>query len=373
MAKKDYYETLGLDKNASPDDIKSAYRKLAKKYHPDLNKDNPEAAEKFKEVNEAYETLSDPQKKANYDQFGSAEGFAGGGQGFGGFGGAGFGGFEDIFSNLFSGFGGAGASRTTALSGDDVQVKMTLSFKEAVFGCKKDINITRIENCEHCHATGAKDGTKLHTCSTCNGTGTVRYTENTMLGRMIREGICKSCNGTGKIVDEKCEHCNGNGYNKVNSTISVNVPAGIDDGQVLTMRGAGNAGIRGGASGDLHIIVTVLPHPVLDRDGFDLNLKLYVPFTTLLLGGEVEVPLTDGYTMLKIPELTQSNTVFKLKGKGIKHLNSNTYGNIIVTVIAETPKNLSKEEKAALQKISQTQSINNYSRYKTYLKDIQNI
>ena len=373
MAKKDYYETLGVDKNATADEIKSAYRKLAKKNHPDLNKDNPSAAEKFKEVNEAYETLSDPQKKSNYDQFGSAEGFAGGSGFGGGFGGAGFGGFEDLFSNFFGNFGGSATRANASVRGDDIQVKMTLSFKEAVFGCKKDVAITRVENCEHCHGTGAKGGTKYHTCSTCNGTGTVRYTENTMLGRMIREGICKSCNGTGKIVDEKCEHCNGNGYNRLNTSVSINVPAGIDDGQVLTMRGAGNAGIRGGASGDLHIIVTVLPHPVLDREGFDLKLKLYVPFTTLLLGGEVEVPLTDGYTMLKIPELTQSNTVFKLKGKGIKHLNSNTYGNIIVTVIGETPKSLSKEDKAALNKIKETQSVNNYARYKSYLKDIQNI
>ena len=371
MAKKDYYETLGVDKNATPDDIKNAYRKLAKKYHPDLNKDNPEAAEKFKEVNEAYETLSDPQKKSNYDQFGSAEGFSGAGFGGAGGGFGGFGGFEDIFSNLFSGFGGA---RTNAqVRGEDIQVKMTLNFTEAVFGCKKDITVPRVENCDHCHGTGAKDGSKYHTCSACNGTGVVRYTENTMLGRMIREGICKTCNGTGKIIDEKCEYCNGNGYNRANSRISVSVPAGIDDGQVLTMRGAGNAGVRGGASGDLHIIVTVLPHPVLERDGFDLKLKLYVPFTTLLLGGEVQVPLTDGFTMLKIPELTQSNTVFKLKGKGIKHLNSNTYGSIEVTVVGETPKLLSKEEKAAISKIKETQSINNYSRYKSYLKDIQNI
>ncbi len=370
MAKKNYYETLGVDKNASADDIKSAYRKLAKKYHPDLNKDNPEAAEKFKEVNEAYECLSDPTKKSNYDQFGSAEGMNPN-DFFGGAGG-GFGGFEDIFSNFFGNFGGGAARTSTAVRGDDIQVRMTLSFKEAVFGCTKDITMPRVENCEHCNGTGAKGGTKYHTCHECGGAGTVRYTENTMLGRVIRQGMCKTCSGTGKIVDEKCSECNGNGYRKVTSKVSVKVPAGIADGQVLTMRGKGNAGVRGGATGDLHIIVTVTPHPVLDRDGYDLNLKLYVPFTTLLLGGEVEVPLTDGYTMLKIPELTQSNTVFKLKGKGIKHLNSNSYGNIVVTVVGETPKNLSKEDKIALGKIRDTMSINNYSRYKSYLKDIEN-
>lgn len=372
MAKKNYYETLGVDKNATPDEIKSAYRKLAKKYHPDLNKDNPSAAEKFKEVNEAYECLSDPTKKSNYDQFGSAEGvnpndfFGGNGGGFGG-----FGGFEDLF-NIFGNFGGGATRANTQVRGEDIQIKINLTFKEAVFGCKKDITLPRVENCSECNGTGAKNGTAYHTCGECNGTGTVRYTENTMLGRMIRQGVCKTCSGTGKIIDTRCTECGGNGYKKVNSKMSVSIPAGIDDGQVLTMRGKGNAGIRGGANGDLHIIVNVQPHPVLDRSGFDLNLKLYVPFTTLLLGGEVEVPLTDGYTMLKIPELTQSNTVFKLKGKGIKHLNSNNYGNIIVTVIGETPKNLSKEDKAALAKIRDTQSVNNYTRYKSYLKDIEN-
>ncbi len=372
-SKKNYYDVLGVDKSATPDQIKSAYRKLAKQYHPDLNKDNPDAAEKFKEVNEAYECLSDSTKRANYDQFGSAEGvnpndFFGGNAG-GGFGG--FGGFEDLFNIFGGGFGNARAN--TAMQGEDLQIRINLTFKEAVFGCKKELNIPRVETCAECHGTGARGGTRYHTCNECNGTGTIRYTENTMLGRMIRQGVCKTCNGTGKIIDEKCTACGGNGYSKVTSKISVNVPAGIDDGQVLTMRGKGNAGIRGGANGDLHIIVSVAPHPVLNRDGYDLTLKLYVPFTTLLLGGEVEVPLTDGYTMLKIPELTQSNTVFKLKGKGIKNLNSNSYGNIIVTVIGETPKSLSKEDKAALARMRDTISTANYSRYKSYLKDIQNM
>ncbi len=372
-SKKNYYDVLGVDKSATPDQIKSAYRKLAKQYHPDLNKDNPDAAEKFKEVNEAYECLSDSTKRANYDQFGSAEGvnpndFFGGNAG-GGFGG--FGGFEDLFNIFGGGFGNARAN--TAMQGEDLQIRINLTFKEAVFGCKKELNIPRVETCAECHGTGARGGTRYHTCNECNGTGTVRYTENTMLGRMIRQGVCKTCNGTGRIIDEKCTACNGNGYSKVTSKISVNVPAGIDDGQVLTMRGKGNAGVRGGANGDLHIIVSVAPHPVLNRDGYDLTLKLYVPFTTLLLGGEVEVPLTDGYTMLKIPELTQSNTVFKLKGKGIKNLNSSSYGNIIVTVIGETPKSLSKEDKAALARMRDTISTANYSRYKSYLKDIQNM
>ena len=372
MADKNYYDILGVDKNASPDEIKSAYRKLAKKYHPDINKESG-ADEKFKEVNEAYECLSDPQKKSNYDQFGSAtgpQGFGGFGGGTGGFGGFGdCGDFGDIFSNIFGGFGG-GTKTKQAQRGEDIQMQMNLSFEEAVFGTTKEIHVPRYENCSHCNGTGAKNGTEYTKCSDCNGTGQVRYTSNTMFGTMVKQGVCKTCNGTGKVIKEKCSECNGNGYKKVNSTISVKVPAGIDDGQVLTMRGKGNCGKRGGEDGDLHIIVNVDEHRLLDRDGFDLHLKLYVPFYTLLLGGEVEIPLAKGTTTLKIPELTQSNTVFKLRGKGIKYLNRETYGNLIVTVVAETPKNLSKADKKAIEELKKSLKPDNFSRYKDYQKDL---
>jgi len=373
MADKNYYDILGLDKNASPEDIKSAYRKLAKKYHPDINREDG-AAEKFKEVNEAYECLSDPKKKANYDQFGSADGP----QGFGGFGGGAdfggfdFGGFGDIFSNIFGGFGG-GSTRNMGSRGEDLQVQITLSFEEAVFGVSKDITLNRIEKCTHCSGTGAKNGTEYKTCSECNGSGQVRYTENSMFGRVIRQGICKNCNGTGKEIKEKCTECGGNGYKKVNSTISINIPAGIDDGQVLTMRGKGNCGKRGGEDGDLHVIVKVKPHRLLVREGFDLTLKVYVPFFTLLLGGEIEIPLPKGTTTLKIPELTQSNTVFKLKGKGIKYLNRETYGNLVITVVGETPKSLSKADKKALNVLRDNIKNDDFSRYKDYLREIKNI
>jgi molecular chaperone DnaJ len=376
MADKNYYDILGVSKSASPDEIKSAYRKLAKKYHPDINKE-PGADEKFKEVNEAYECLSDPQKKSNYDQFGSATGP----QGFGGFGGGFGGGFEgfgdfsdlgDIFGNIFGGFGGG--SRTERGSrGEDLQVQITLSFEEAVFGVTKEIIVPRYESCEACNKTGARNGTEYTKCSECNGTGQVRYTTNTMFGSIVRQGTCKSCNGTGKQIKEKCPECNGQGYKKVNSTISVKVPAGIDDGQVLTMRGKGNCGKRGGEDGDLHIIVKVKEHRLLVRDGFDLQLKLYVPFYTLLLGGEVEIPLAKGTTTLKIPELTQSNTTFKLRGKGIKYLNRETYGNLIVTVVAETPKTLSKSDKKALEELKKSIKPDSFGRYKDYLKDMKNI
>lgn len=374
MADKNYYDILGLGKDASPEDIKSAYRKLAKQYHPDINKE-PGAAEKFKEINEAYECLSDPNKKSNYDQFGSAsgpQGFGGfgGGQGFGGFGDFDFG---DIFSNIFGGGFGSSNTRTMGSRGEDLQVQITLSFEEAVFGVTKDISLNRVESCSHCNGTGAKNGTEFTTCSECHGSGQVRYTENSIFGRVVRQGPCKNCNGTGKEIKEKCSECGGNGYKKVTSTISVNVPAGIDDGQVLTMRGKGNCGKRGGEDGDLHIIVKVKPHKILHREGFDLDMKLYVPFYTLLLGGEVEIPLPKGTTTLKIPELTQSNTVFKLKGKGIKYLNRETYGNLIITVIAETPKTLSKSDKKAIEELQKAIKQDNFSRYKEYLKDIKNI
>lgn len=374
---KNYYDILGVSKNASADEIKSAYRGLAKKYHPDINKE-PGAAEKFKEINEAYEVLSDPTKKSNYDNYGSATGpnpndfFGGANGGAGGFGGGfGFGGLDDLFNMFSGGFGGK--RNSTKVNGEDINVKMNLTFEEAVFGCTKEINVTKIENCEKCNGTGAKNGTKYTTCPECNGSGSVTYTENTILGRVVRTGICKSCNGTGRKIIEKCENCNGDGYNKVTKTVSIKVPAGIDNDQILTMTGGGNAGIRGGRNGDLHIYVSVKDHKLFDRDGYDLNLKVYVPFYTLINGGEVEIPLTKGTTTIKIPELTQSNTIFKLKGKGIKNLNSNSYGNINVTIVGEAPKSLSKDAKQLIDKLKETLNDDNFSRYKNYVKDLKDL
>lgn len=371
---KNYYDILGVSKDASADEIKSAYRKLAKQYHPDLNKDNPQAAEKFKEINEAYEVLSDPQKRQNYDTYGSANGpnpndFFGGGGFSGGFS---FDGFEDLF-NIFGNFGKSRSANSTAIHGEDITVKLNLTFEESVFGVTKNITINKIENCHLCNGIGAKHGTAYTTCKECNGSGYVKYTENTLFGRMIKTGVCKTCNGTGKKITEKCDHCNGNGYTKVQKTVSVNVPAGIDDGQVITMRNAGNSGIRGGENGDLQIIVSVKPHKLLVREGYDLNLKLYVPFYLLILGGEVTVPLPKGTTKLSIPPLTQSNTIFKLKGKGIKHLNSNTVGNLNVVVIGESPKNLSKEDKILLEKLSKGLKDSDFARYKTFLNEMNNL
>ena len=376
VANKNYYDILGVDKNATPDDIKSAYRSLAKKYHPDLNK-TAEAAEKFKEINEAYEVLSDPAKKSNYDNYGSADGpnpndfFGGAGGGFNG-GGFNFGGLDDLFNMFGGGFGG-GATRSNAINGETIAIKMSLSFEEAVFGCEKEVSINKIEVCSSCSGNGSKHGTKTTTCPDCNGSGFVKYTEQSMFGRIVRTGVCKTCNGTGKKILEKCPDCNGDGYKRVNKKVNIKIPAGIDDGQVLTMRGAGNDGLRGGQNGDLQILVNVKPHKLLVRDGYDLNIKVYVPFITLLVGGEVEVPLPKGTTTIKIPELTQSNTVFKLRGKGIKNLNSINYGNVNVTIVGEAPKSLSREEKTLLNNLSDKFNSSDFSRYKNYLKDIESI
>lgn len=382
MANKNYYEELGVDKNASADEIKSAYRKLAKKYHPDLNKDNPEAAEKFKNINEAYEVLSDETKRRNYDQFGSADGptfngFGGNSSGFGGFGGADFGGFsgglDDIF-NMFTGgaFGGSQARSTNApINGSDIGVSITLTFTEAALGCKKVFNIERDEVCSHCSGTGAKGGTEYTKCAECSGTGQVRYTQDTIFGRMVTQGVCKSCNGTGKSIKTKCEYCNGLGHSNKISKIEVNIPAGVDNGEVLTLKDGGNSGRNGGANGRLVINVKVKEHPLFVREGSDLLLKVYVPFYTLLLGGEIEIPLVTGKQKLTIPALTQSNTTFKLKNKGIKNLKKVGNGDILVTVVAESPKSLSKDEKKLLEALSKDSS--NYARYKSYLKDLNNL
>lgn len=380
---EDYYKILGVDKNASDDEIKSAYRRLAKKYHPDINKEK-DADVKFKEVNEAYSVLSDKTKKAQYDQFGQGRGsdfFKNGGMG-GGFGGGfggdfggfnfDFGGFDDIFSSMFGGAFG-GRSKTSAVAGDDIQVQINLTFKEAVLGCNKNINISRVDNCSDCSGTGAKNGKDYSTCRECNGSGTVQYRENSLFGTVIRTGPCKECDGKGKIIKEKCPSCGGNGYKKQNKSISINIPAGVDNHQVVTVRGGGNAGLRGGPNGDLHIIVNVAKHKLLERENYNLKLKVFVPFTLLITGGDVEVPLVEGTTKIKIPEYTQNNMVFKLKGRGVKHLNSSNVGDLLVTVVGETPKSLNRAEKELLSKLENNISSSQYTRYKQYIKDLKSL
>lgn len=377
MASKDYYEILGVSKDASEDEIKSAYRRLAKKYHPDLNK-TEEAASKFKEINEAYEVLGDSKKRANYDQFGSADGNPFGadgnaGGGFGDFFGGGAGGFGDIFGDIFSAFGGGtrGGSRVSQ-QGEDINLAMNLTFEEACFGVEKDITVGKIEQCASCHGTGAKNGSEFTTCSQCGGSGRVRMQERTIFGVSIREGACPKCNGTGKIIKEKCDDCMGKGYRKINKQIHVKFPAGIDNGQTLRMRGEGNAPTSGaGVNGDLNIKVSVGSHRVLVRKGYDLTMDLYVPFTTALLGGKIEIPSLEGKYELKIPERTISGTVLRVKNKGVQNLNSKNRGDLLVTIKAEMPSSLSKDEKSAIESLANSIGDNSYPKYNEILRKIK--
>lgn len=365
MAEKDYYKVLGVDRSASADEIKNAYRKLAKKYHPDLNKDSAQAAEKFKEINQAYEVLSDPTKKSNYDQYGSSEGPKGFGDFFSGGGGGGFG---DFFSDIFSAFGGGGTSSRGQVyeRGDDINIEIAISFEDAAFGTTKYVNVDKVESCAHCKATGAKDGKEFTTCSSCSGTGRIRTTQNTIFGTTVREGMCSTCNATGKIIKEKCVHCNGKGYSKVSKEISIKIPAGIDDGQVLRLRGQGNAPIRNGESGDLNVRIKVKPHAIFTRNGFDLHLDLNLPFASLLLGEQIEIPLLEGVYKLDIKELTQSGTIVRIKRKGLKHLNRDSHGDLVVTLRSEAPKSMDKKLKESLKQIKKQEKSSDYPKYKKF-------
>ena len=369
MANKDYYKILGVERNASEDEIKSAYRKLAKKYHPDLNKDNPDAAEKFKEINEAYEVLGDEKKRSNYDQFGSGDGPQFSGFNTGGMGG-GFdfsGDFGDIFGDIFSAFGGSGRTRQRTYRGEDINVAINITLKEACLGTTKTIMVNKVEKCDKCMGTGAKNGKEFSTCPDCKGAGRVRYQQNTIFGTTIREGECQTCNGTGKIIKERCPYCNGKGYTKLQKSVQVKIPAGIDNDQILRMNGQGNSPTRPGINGDLNIRINVLPDKLLERKGNDLYIDIYVPFTTLLLGGEVEVPTLEGIFNLTIKELTQSGTVMRIKNKGAKILHREIRGDLLVTLKAESPKTLDKKTKDALKDIQNNISQNQYPKYKKYL------
>ena len=354
--KRDYYESLGLQKGAGDDEIKKAYRKLAKEYHPDLHPGDKAAEEKFKEIGEAYEVLSDPDKKAKYDRYGHAAfdpsaGFGGGGAG-------GFGGFDDlgdILGSIFGGgFGGGGARRNGPMRGESVRARLAITFEEAAFGCSKDVSITRIEDCDDCGGSGAAKGTVPETCPKCNGSGQVSVQQRTPFGVMATTTSCRNCGGTGKIVKTPCSRCSGKGKIRRQRTISVNIPAGIDDGQTISLRGQGHAGANGGPTGDMLITVSVKTHALFDRDGTSVLLALPVSFVQAALGADVEVPTLDGKVKLTIPEGTQTGSVFRLRGKGIPHLNSSARGDQFVTVNIETPKNLTKEQKELLRQFGDT-------------------
>ena len=367
---KNYYDILGVEKNASQSDIKSAYFKLAKKYHPDVNKD-PEAAPKFKEINEAYSCLSDEQKRKNYDQFGNAEGnpfqnAGGGGTGgfdFGGFSGD-FGGFD--FGDIFSSFGfGSSSQRRANTVGSSIALRLNLTFEEAANGVSKTFSFTRTEKCDHCGGTGAEGG-EVKTCPTCNGTGQVRYSQNSLFGRIVNVGTCSTCNGKGKVASQKCSVCGGNGAVKKTRTITVAVPAGIDNGQQMTISGEGNFSSGNVQAGDLILQINVAPHKMLTRNGFDLYITVPIPFTTSLLGGQITVPVVNGKVTMDIPPLTQTGTVFTIKGKGVKKLKKNGFGDLFITVNVEMPKNLDKDTRDKLKNAVEGISSSSYSKVKDY-------
>lgn len=359
--KRDYYEVLGVDRGASDDQIKSAYRKLAKKYHPDLNKDNAEAEKKFKEVNEAYEVLSDPGKKSKYDQFGHAgvdpnAGF--GGAGYGG----GFGGFDvdlgDIFSSFFGGgFGGSSQRKNGPQRGKDILHQLELTFEEAAFGVEKEVNIYRSEKCTTCHGTGAKKGTSPVQCSTCHGSGQVRATVG---GMFTTVRTCDTCHGTGQIIKEPCETCRGRGFERKARTIKVRVPAGVDEGQRVVVSGNGESGLRGGSAGDLIVQISIAPHKVFKRRGFDVYATQEISFVQAALGADVQVPTIHGAVEYRVPEGTQNGTVFRLREKGISRLNSSGRGDEYVTIKVVTPKNLNEEQKEKLREFAEMTNEKNY-------------
>ena len=349
--KRDYYEVLGVEKGASDDEIKKAHRRLAKKYHPDLNKDNPEAAEKFKELNEAYEVLSDKEKRAKYDQFGFAgvdPNYGGGAGGFGG--GFDMGDLGDIFGSMFGGFGGSSRSRRNVPQrGETLQQHIVLSFEEAAFGCEKEISVTRYENCESCGGTGAAAGSSPETCSYCRGSGQVTQTQRTPLGMFQTSAPCPQCQGTGKIIRNPCKKCGGNGKQRRNRTLKVNIPAGIDDGQSIRLSGQGGAGVNGGPNGDVIVTVSIRPHPIFTRDGSDVICEIPISFTQAALGDTLQVPTIDGKIEYNIPEGTQTGTVFRMRGKGIQNVNGRGRGDQYVRVNIEVPKNLTHKQKELLR------------------------
>lgn len=374
--KRDYYEVLGIDKSADEAAIKKAYRQLAKKYHPDMNPGDKDAEAKFKEVNEAYEVLSDSEKRARYDQYGHAgvdPNMGGGAGGFGGFDFGGAGGFGDIFGDILGGMFGGGATRTRngPSRGNDVDVRLTITFEEAAFGTKKDITYNRIEKCASCSGSGAKKGTKAETCQTCKGTGQVRVTQRTMLGMMQTSRVCDACRGTGKIIKEPCGECRGKGFVRIKKTLSVSIPAGIDDGQMISLRGQGDEGRNGGGAGDLIIIISVRPHNFFERRGNDIYCDIPVTFPEAALGAEITVPTLGESVKYTIPEATQTGTRFRLKGQGIANVNNpKSRGDLYFTVNIEVPRGLNGEQKKALRSFADVCKENNYAKKKSFFDKI---
>ena len=374
--KRDYYEVLGLSKGADDAAIKKAYRTLAKKYHPDMNPGDAEAEAKFKEVNEAYAVLSDADKKAKYDQFGHAafDPAAGGGSGFGGFGGFGdFSDLGDIFGSFFGGgFGSSSTARKNApMRGEDIGARVTVTFEEAAFGVKKDVSFHRIQKCDECSGSGAAKGTTADTCTVCGGSGQKRVTQR--IGGMAFQSTvtCDTCRGSGKIIKNPCANCRGTGYVKVNKKLSVNIPAGIDDGERIALRGQGCDGRNGGPAGDLILTVSVKRHAFFERDGYNLYCEIPITIADATLGAEIDIPTLEGNQKYTIPEGTQPGTQFTLKQKGIPYVNnSNRRGDLIFVVNVEIPKGLNDKQKEHMRAFAASCKDSNYAKKSGFFKRI---
>lgn len=368
MDKRDYYEVLGVAKTATPDELKKAYRKLAIKYHPDKNPSDKEAEEKFKEAAEAYDVLSNPEKRQKYDQFGhnmGPQGFPGGGGGFYSTGGMSmddiFSAFGDIFGGGFDmgGFASAGGGRARKRQrrGDDLRITLKLTLEEIAKGVSKTLKLKAFAKCDHCNGTGAKDGKSFTTCSTCHGSGTIRRTQQTMFGIRESASICPDCNGEGKTIQEKCSFCNGTGVEHREQTVSFNIPAGVADGMTLTLKGKGNAPMHGGVNGDLLIVIEEIKHPELIRDGNDVIYNLMLDFPTAALGGSVEVPTITGRARLKIAPGTQPGKILRLRGKGLPSTDGYNTGDELINIMVYVPENLDGEEKEAIEKLRDKSNI----------------
>jgi len=359
MAVRDLYEILEISKDASQEDIKRAYRKLAKKYHPDLNPNDAEAEQNFKEVNAAYEVLSDQEKRSRYDRFGHAgvDPQAGGGD---------FGGFGDIFDDLFDVFGGfggrsTGRRRSGPARGADIQQSVTLEFREAAFGVEKEVQVRRYETCGTCEGSGAKPGTDKNTCSKCHGSGEVRYTQQTPFGQFVQVGVCDQCNGTGETFEEKCETCQGSGKEIKTRKINVNIPAGVDSDSVMTVKGEGHSGEKGGPPGDLYLYISVKEDPVFSRRGTNIYVTVPITFAQATLGSEIEIPTLEGTEVYTIPAATPSGSRFKLRNKGVANVRGLGKGDLIFTVEVIIPKDLSDKQRELLLEYSKEMGEN----YKT--------
>ena len=358
MSKRDYYEVLGVNKGASDDDLKKAYRRLAMKFHPDRNPDDKSAEAQFKEVKEAYEILSEPNKRAAYDQYGHAGVDPSMGGGFGGFGGGGAGGFDfgNIFEEIFRGGGGGGFSgggrggRSQVYRGADLRYDLEVSLEEAAKGSQTRIRIPTETNCETCKSSGAKPGTSSKTCGTCKGSGQVRMQQ----GFFSVQQTCPHCHGSGKVIEDPCTDCHGRGRKRENKTLEIKIPAGVNDGDRIRLSGEGEAGVNGGPSGDLYVQISLKQHELFTRDGDDLHCEIPITMTTAALGGDIDVPTLDGTASLRIPEETQTGKIFRLRGKGVKGMRSGVEGNLYVHVVVETPVNLNSEQKDLLRQLQES-------------------